>query len=211
MLAHHRETGTPVAIKYLHDRVGKTALRAEAEVLSRIGSPHITRLYEYVEGAEGSAIVMELVDGIALRDLLRAEGATTAQAALVGLKGSLLGLAAAHEAGVVHRDYKPANVLVDTAGTSKLVDFGIAVESGEDRDVSGTPAYMPPEQWAGRPASPAGDKRLAWLLKITEEHALKLYRETRRAVRHRQIAQDAARTTVGDADQLHRDAFGTAA
>ncbi|MEU9045977.1 MULTISPECIES: protein kinase [unclassified Kitasatospora] len=157
VLAHHRETGTPVAIKYLHDRVGTPALRAEAEVLARIDSPHITRLYEYVEGAQGSAIVMELVDGIALRDLLRAEGATTAQAALVVLKGSLLGLAAAHEAGVVHRDYKPANVLVDAAGTSKLVDFGIAVPSGDERDVSGTPAYMPPEQWAGRPASPAGD------------------------------------------------------
>ncbi|MFD8757126.1 protein kinase [Kitasatospora sp. NPDC059577] len=157
VLAHHRETGTPVAIKYLHDRIGTPALRAEAEVLARIDSPHITRLYEYVEGERGSAIVMELVDGIALRDLLRAEGATTAQAALVVLKGSLLGLAAAHEAGVVHRDYKPANVLVDTAGTSKLVDFGIAVPSGDDRDVSGTPAYMPPEQWAGRPASPAGD------------------------------------------------------
>ncbi|MER7766985.1 serine/threonine-protein kinase [Kitasatospora sp. NPDC096140] len=157
VLAHHLETGTPVAIKYLHDRVGTPALRAEAEVLARIDSPHITRLYEYVEGARGSAIVMELVDGIALRDLLRAEGATSAQAALVVLKGSLLGLAAAHEAGVVHRDYKPANVLVDTAGTSKLVDFGIAVPSGDDRDVSGTPAYMPPEQWAGRPASPAGD------------------------------------------------------
>ncbi len=157
VLARHRETGTPVAIKYLHGGVGTAGLRAEAEVLAGIDSPHVTRLYEYVEGERGSAIVMELVDGIALRDLLRAEGATTAEAALVVLKGSLLGLAAAHGAGVVHRDYKPANVLVDTAGTSKLVDFGIAVPSGDERDVSGTPAYMPPEQWAGLPASPAGD------------------------------------------------------
>ncbi|MQS16842.1 protein kinase [Streptomyces kaniharaensis] len=157
VLARHRESGTPVALKYLHGSVGTPALRAEARVLASIDSPHVTRLYEYVEGEQGSAIVMELVDGIALRDLLRAEGATTAEAALVVLKGSLLGLAAAHEAGVVHRDYKPANVLVDTAGVSKLVDFGIAVPNGADRDVSGTPAYMPPEQWAGRPASPAGD------------------------------------------------------
>ncbi|MEU1424234.1 protein kinase [Kitasatospora sp. NPDC005751] len=157
VLAHHRVTGTPVAIKYLHDSLGTPALREEALVLAAVDSPHVTRLYEYVEGERGAAIVMELVDGIALRDLLRAEGATTPQAALVVLKGSLLGLAAAHEAGVVHRDYKPGNVLVDVAGTSKLVDFGIAVPSGDDRDVSGTPAYMPPEQWAGRPASPAGD------------------------------------------------------
>ncbi|MEV0535691.1 serine/threonine-protein kinase [Kitasatospora sp. NPDC050463] len=157
VLARHRATGHPVAIKYLHSSVGTPALREEAEVLAAIDSPHVTRLYEYVEGERGAAIVMELVDGIALRDLLRAEGATTPEAALVVLKGSLLGLAAAHEAGVVHRDYKPANVLVDVHGTSKLVDFGIAVPSGDDRDVSGTPAYMPPEQWAGRPASPAGD------------------------------------------------------
>ncbi|MFJ4672657.1 protein kinase domain-containing protein [Kitasatospora purpeofusca] len=157
VLARHRATGTPVAVKYLHSAAGTPALRAEAEVLARLDSPHVTRLYEYVEGERGAAIVMELVDGIALRELLRAEGATTPEAALVVLKGSLLGLAAAHGAGVVHRDYKPANVLVDTAGTSKLVDFGIAVPSGDERDVSGTPAYMPPEQWAGRPASPAGD------------------------------------------------------
>ncbi|MFD8696978.1 serine/threonine-protein kinase [Kitasatospora purpeofusca] len=157
VLARHRATGTPVAVKYLHSAAGTAALRAEAEVLAGLDSPHVTRLYEYVEGERGAAIVMELVDGIALRELLRAEGATTPEAALVVLKGSLLGLAAAHGAGVVHRDYKPANVLVDTAGTSKLVDFGIAVPSGDERDVSGTPAYMPPEQWAGRPASPAGD------------------------------------------------------
>ncbi|WP_051755691.1 serine/threonine-protein kinase [Kitasatospora purpeofusca] len=157
VLARHRATGTPVAVKYLHSAAGTPALRAEAEVLAGLDSPHVTRLYEYVEGERGAAMVMELVDGIALRELLRAEGATTPEAALVVLKGSLLGLAAAHGAGVVHRDYKPANVLVDTAGTSKLVDFGIAVPSGDERDVSGTPAYMPPEQWAGRPASPAGD------------------------------------------------------
>ncbi|MFB7619628.1 serine/threonine-protein kinase [Kitasatospora sp. NPDC056181] len=157
VLARHRETGTRVAIKYLHRSVGTSGLREEAEVLAAIDSPHVTRLYEYVEGERGSAIVMELVDGIALRDLLRAEGATTPEAALVVLKGSLLGLAAAHQAGVVHRDYKPANVLVDTSGTSKLVDFGIAVPEGDDADVSGTPAYMAPEQWAGKPASPAGD------------------------------------------------------
>ncbi|MFB8172998.1 protein kinase [Kitasatospora purpeofusca] len=157
VLARHRATGTPVAVKYLHSAAGTAVLRAEAEVLAGLDSPHVTRLYEYVEGERGAAIVMELVDGIALRELLRAEGATTPEAALVVLKGSLLGLAAAHSAGVVHRDYKPANVLVDTAGTSKLVDFGIAVPSGDERDVSGTPAYMPPEQWAGRPASPAGD------------------------------------------------------
>lgn len=157
VLARHDATGTPVAIKYLNRAADGGDLRAEAEVLAGLRSPHVTRLHEYVESNRGCAIVMELVDGVALRTLLREEGATTPRAALVVLKGSLLGLAAAHAAGVVHRDYKPGNVLVAADGTSKLVDFGIAVRSGDDRDISGTPAYLAPEQWAGKPASPAAD------------------------------------------------------
>ncbi|QKW24657.1 serine/threonine protein kinase [Kitasatospora sp. NA04385] len=160
VLAHHRATGTPVAIKYLlGDHPDQGAFRVEAELLATLDSPHVTRLYEYVESPRGAAIVMELVEGISLRDLLRAEGGTGPEAALVVLKGSLLGLAAAHRAGVVHRDYKPGNVLVTVDGESKLVDFGIAVRTGAGTGgtVAGTPAYMAPEQWAGHPASPATD------------------------------------------------------
>ncbi|WP_081952336.1 serine/threonine protein kinase [Kitasatospora phosalacinea] len=158
VLAHHRATGTPVAIKYLlGDHPDQAAFRVEAELLAALDSPHVTRLHEYAEGPRGAAIVMELVEGISLRDLLRAEGGTGPEAALVVLKGSLLGLAAAHRAGVVHRDYKPGNVLVTVDGESKLVDFGIAVRTGAGGTVAGTPAYMAPEQWAGHPASPATD------------------------------------------------------
>ncbi|MER7755402.1 serine/threonine-protein kinase [Kitasatospora sp. NPDC097643] len=157
VLARHDLTGTPVAIKYLHDAADGPALRTEARMLARVDSPYVTRLYEYVEGGPYTALVMELVDGVSLRTLLKEEGATTPEAALVVLKGSLLGLAAAHASGLVHRDYKPANVLVATGGASKLVDFGIAVPSGADRDISGTPAYLAPEQWTGAPASPAAD------------------------------------------------------
>ncbi|MFE5854621.1 protein kinase [Streptomyces sp. NPDC056500] len=161
--AVHDTTGTPVAIKYLSERLRSNpsfvqGFRAEARLLGGLDSPHVVRLYEYVESPHGAAIVMELVDGIALRALLREEGATTGpEAALVVLKGSLLGLAAAHRAGVVHRDYKPDNVLVAADGSSKLVDFGIAVDHGSTVEVAGTPAYMAPEQWQGEPASPAAD------------------------------------------------------
>jgi serine/threonine-protein kinase len=164
VLATHDDTGTPVAIKYLIRSFGedpsfRTAFRAEARLLGELDDPHVSRLYEYVEATEGAAIVMELVNGVSLRQMLRTNGPTTPEAALCVLKGSLSGLGAAHARGVVHRDYKPENVLVTGAGLSKLADFGIAmpIGSGSDTTVSGTPRYMAPEQWTGAPASPACD------------------------------------------------------
>ena len=162
VLATHEGTGTPVAIKYLNDKMRSDStfladFRAEARLLNTFASPYVVRLYEYVEDARGAAIVMELVDGIPLRALLKQEGPTGPEAALTVLKGSLLGLAAAHAAGVVHRDYKPDNVLIAADGSSILVDFGIAVSVGEVPGVSGTPPYMAPEQWMGYAAGPATD------------------------------------------------------
>ncbi|MFC5805209.1 serine/threonine-protein kinase [Streptomyces formicae] len=162
VLAVHDATGTPVAVKYLGERLRRDAafvreFRFEARLLGGLDTPHVVQLYEYVEAPEGAAIVMELVDGVALRALLAREGRTGPEPALVVLKGSLLGLAAAHRAGVVHRDYKPENVLVAADGSSKLADFGIAARRGTTPGVAGTPAYMAPEQWSGEPASPAAD------------------------------------------------------
>ncbi|MFE0825404.1 serine/threonine-protein kinase [Streptomyces sp. NPDC058871] len=162
VLAVHDATGTAVAVKYLSDRLREDPafvgeFRAEARLLGGLESPYVVRLYEYVEAPGGAAIVMELVDGVSLRALLKQSGQADAEAALVVLKGSLLGLASAHRTGVVHRDYKPENVLVAADGSSKLVDFGIAANRGSTPGVAGTPAYMAPEQWQGRPASPAAD------------------------------------------------------
>jgi serine/threonine-protein kinase len=162
VLARHEESGTEVAIKYLRrDLLADTRFgemfRGEAAVLASMDDPHVVRLYEYVESPSGAAIVMELVDGVSLRQILARQGGTTPEAALVVLQGSLLGLAAAHARGVVHRDYKPDNVLVDADGASKLTDFGIAARAGDRSARGGTLAYAPPEQFAGEPASPAGD------------------------------------------------------
>ncbi|MDC2947512.1 serine/threonine-protein kinase [Streptomyces heilongjiangensis] len=162
VLAVHEETGVPVAMKYLseslRDRPGFVRdFRAEARLLAGLESPYVAELYEYVESTDGAAIVMELVDGVSLRTLLTREGPLDPEAALVILKGSLLGLADAHRVGVVHRDYKPENVMVVPDGASKLVDFGIAADAGTRAGAAGTPSYMAPEQWTGAPASPAAD------------------------------------------------------
>jgi serine/threonine protein kinase len=162
MLARHDASGTLVAIKYLRpdflNDAGFTEMfRAEATVLASLDDPNVVRLYEYVESPAGAAIVMELIGGVSLREILTFQGSTTAEAALVVLQGSLLGLGAAHRRGVVHRDYKPENVLVNGDGVSKLTDFGIAARTGDRPVPAGTLLYAAPEQMAGAPASPASD------------------------------------------------------
>ncbi|EMD25013.1 serine/threonine-protein kinase [Amycolatopsis azurea] len=162
VLARQDNTGHVVAIKYLFSRFAAEpayleTFRQEALALHRVMSPHVVKLYEFFETPQGAAIVMEAINGVSLRAVLQAEGALEPEAALAVLKGSLLGLAAAHSANVVHRDYKPANVLVADTGESKLVDFGTAVLAGERGPAVGTPAYMAPEQWAGGQATPATD------------------------------------------------------
>ena len=158
VLATHDGTGTTVAIKYLH--AGADYLddfRAEADVLATLDSPDVVRIYDYIEVSDGAAIVMEAVNGVPLSTMLARQEPLAPEAALYILRGSLRGLAAAHALGIVHRDYKPGNVLVDPTGESKLVDFGIATRAGRDVESAGTPAYMAPEQWQGAPASPATD------------------------------------------------------
>ncbi|MFB4310789.1 serine/threonine-protein kinase [Actinomadura sp. GTD37] len=161
VLARHDGTGRPAAIKYLGeplaaDAVFRERFRAEAGLLSRLRNPFVAQLFGLVETPDGAAIVMESVDGASLKAVLAERGPLEPVAALAVLKGSLLGLAAAHDLGIVHRDYKPANVIVRGDGLSKLIDFGIAVDAGASGR-SGTPVYMAPEQWRDEPASPATD------------------------------------------------------
>ncbi|MEU8796200.1 serine/threonine-protein kinase [Spirillospora sp. NPDC048819] len=160
VLARHERSGTPVAIKYLAtaaDEADRERLRHEAVMLGQAGSPHVARLFQLIEGPGTAAIVMEAVDGVSLKELLERHGALAPEAALTVLKGSLLGLAAAHAVGVVHRDYKPANVVVPADGRSRLVDFGIATPAGREAGGAGTPYYMAPEQWNRHVATPASD------------------------------------------------------
>nr|SBO95385.1 serine/threonine protein kinase [Nonomuraea gerenzanensis] len=169
MLAVRESDGLAVAIKHLSEPLREDSsfisrLRAEALVIQEIDSPHTARVLDYVETADDAVIVMELVEGVTLRRLLEHEGATGGEAALAVLKGALLGLAEAHRHGVVHRDFKPENVLITQDGDSKLVDFGVAAHVGETAELSGTPSYMAPEQWDDAPAGPQTDVYAAALV-----------------------------------------------
>ncbi|MBC6457679.1 protein kinase domain-containing protein [Actinomadura sp. HBU206391] len=152
-------TQTPVAVKYLDERLRRDerfqrGFSSEARLLSRLEDPGLVQVYEYVESPQGAAVIMEMVDGVSLARLLDTQGPTGPLAALVIFGGSLMALAALHEAGIAHGAYSPSNVLIDRSGAAKLTD--VAVTAGDGSDARGA-AYRAPELWDGAPPGAAGD------------------------------------------------------
>lgn len=159
-----------VAIKFLSQEVADSSARRrfqqEAETASALNHPHILTVHEAGEFQDRQYLVTEFVDGGTLKDWALRERRTWRQIAEL-LVGVADGLAAAHAAGIVHRDIKPDNILVSKSGYAKLADFGLAklVERSRPEDVTravnqdhtrpglvvGTVAYMSPEQAAGKP------------------------------------------------------------
>ncbi|HRD86086.1 MAG TPA: serine/threonine-protein kinase, partial [Rubrivivax sp.] len=144
---------------------GAYAKRFEREAMAagRLSHPNIVTVFDFGEQGDFSYIVMEFVRG---RELLQAfdSGHTFTLSDACRIMGELLdALAFAHEHGVVHRDVKPANVMLDAAGRVKLTDFGVArMESTPHArtvpgTLLGTPSYMSPEQVLGNPVGPRAD------------------------------------------------------
>jgi serine/threonine protein kinase len=132
----------------------------EAQLAARLHHPNVVAIYDIVEEDDRPCIVMELVPFRSLRDMVAEDGPVTpAQAALIGLS-VLAALRAVHEAGVVHRDVKPANILLGPEGRVVLADFGIAKASDSPAlSASGmlfcSPSYIAPERARGGLAGPA--------------------------------------------------------
>jgi len=131
----------------------------EARSVARLSSPNVVAVYD--QGAQGDLLylVMEYVPGRTLRELLRERGRLGPREALDIISGVLAGLAAAHQAGIVHRDVKPENVLLGDGNTVKVADFGLARASSRASHtrtgmIIGTAAYLAPEQ-VSRSASDA--------------------------------------------------------
>ncbi len=155
-----------VAVKVMRPSADEGAFavrfKAEARHAARLGHPNIAALYDYGEHEDLAFLVMELVVGETLSAVLRREGRLPAGRVRELIGQAALALATAHDAGVIHRDVKPANFIIRPDGTLKLTDFGISRAldgSGQTRtgEVMGTPFYLSPEQAMGHPATEASD------------------------------------------------------
>lgn len=144
-----------VAIKVLNPHVADPDIvkrfRAEATILAKLNHPEIATIYELVRRETDLLMVMELVRGETLERLCERLGPMSPDHATYLVKRMLSALGHAHRAGIVHRDVKPANVMVTELGGIKIMDFGIARMRGAEHmtvagSTIGTPAYMPPEQ-----------------------------------------------------------------
>ncbi|WP_242658579.1 protein kinase domain-containing protein [Klenkia brasiliensis] len=170
--AHDRRLSRPVAVKVLRDEYAGdpeflARFRAEARHAALLGHRNVTAVYDYgetgVDGGEHLAwLVMELVPGESLAAVRRRVGALPAEQVLDVVAQAGAGLAAAHEAGIVHRDVKPGNLLLRPDGSVAVTDFGIAWSAGSTAltsagQVVGTAHYLSPEQARGQVATPAGD------------------------------------------------------
>jgi serine/threonine protein kinase len=145
-----------------HEELFALRFRDEALHSAALNHTNIATLFDYGEDDGIAFLVMELVDGKPLSQVLREHGPLPADQVRSILGQCALALGVAHEARVVHRDVKPANILLREDGLVKLTDFGIARAvdaSGHTRagDLLGTPSYISPEQALGRPATGASD------------------------------------------------------
>jgi WD40 repeat protein/predicted Ser/Thr protein kinase len=179
--AYDTQLDRKVAVKVIHfegaTETGRRALVKEARALARLSHPNVVHVYEVGESRDGELfLAMEFVEGVTLRTWLAREGRRWPDVLDVCLQAGE-GIAAAHAAGLVHRDFKPDNVMVGTDGRVRVLDFGLARRGTIDaasvelalhatatttttvgRDVAGTPAYMAPEQMTGGTLGPAVDQ-----------------------------------------------------
>ncbi|ACZ00252.1 MULTISPECIES: serine/threonine-protein kinase [Thermomonospora] len=159
--------GTQVAVKVLHqhaDARARERFHKEVATARRVAPFCTARILDVGEDGGAPFVVTEYIDGPSLRDLVQRDGPRSGPELYRLAVGTATALAAIHQAGVVHRDFKPGNVLLGPDGP-RVIDFGIArsldLTATATGSVVGTPAYMAPEQFSGRDVGPAADV-FAW-------------------------------------------------
>lgn len=162
--AHDRLLDRPVAVKIFRPRDDPAAQRRfddEARALARLAHPGLVAIFDVGTVGDRPFLVMEFVEGTSLQSRLRGGPLPLREVLRIG--GVLAdALAHAHDRGVVHRDVKPSNIMLDQEDLPHLTDFGIALLAGSPRltsvnEIVGTPAYLAPEQLANTPVGPPAD------------------------------------------------------
>jgi eukaryotic-like serine/threonine-protein kinase len=165
-LAEDQELGRRVAIKILNDRHANDEqfverFRREAKNAAGLSHPNIVSIFDRGQAEGTYYIAMEYLDGRSLKELITARGPAPIHVAVDYARQILAALRVAHRQGVVHRDIKPHNVLVDSEGRVKVTDFGIAragpSQMTEEGSIIGTAQYLSPEQAQGAPVTPSSD------------------------------------------------------
>ena len=165
-LAEDGTLGRRVAIKMLHRRFVEDAkfverFRREAKAAAGLNHPNIVGVYDWGQVGSENYIVMEYVEGETLKELIRRRGRLTGSDAVAIALELLAALGAAHANGVIHRDIKSQNILLDREGRAKVADFGIAQAGDpgmtEVGSILGTAQYLAPEQARGEPVDERSD------------------------------------------------------
>ncbi|WP_342028170.1 protein kinase domain-containing protein [Arthrobacter alpinus] len=162
-LAKDLRLGRNIALKILHPHLATDTafiarLRREAQSAASLSHPHVVQIHDHGVGPQHAYLVFEFIDGYTLRDIIHENGALSPRQALELLDPVVEGLAAAHNAGLVHRDVKPENVLISRTGWVKIGDFGLSravTTSTNTGTLLGTVGYIAPELARGQ----GGDAR----------------------------------------------------
>lgn len=159
-LAHDRELGRDVAVKLISPHLAAEPgvldrFRREVQLSSKVTHPNVLRVYDLAEHGGLRFLTMQYIDGASLADVIAAERPMDRERALALFAQVCRGVQAAHENGVLHRDLKPQNVMVDGTGHAFVTDFGLATSQElatmtQTGALMGTPHYMSPEQVMGR-------------------------------------------------------------
>src|SRR5262245_15489571 len=164
--AHDRAFEEPVAIKVLRPELAGDAdiawrFPAEVRLARRVNHRNVCRMHEYGQDGGISYISMEYVPGVNLKRVAQVQGGLSRDAAFGVALEIAAGLQAIHEVGIIHRDLKAQNVILDPRGVVRIMDFGMSKESGTAATaiglVMGSPEYMSPEQAEGQPVTFATD------------------------------------------------------